>query len=115
MGHFQHLCRVAALVLCSDRVFAQTFNGGDAEAHGQPWAVGQPVKTTSGTIIGHPASERAGVSEYLGIKYARNPVGRLRFAAPQPYLSNNIYNASAYVGLIFKLLESANSFIVTVR
>jgi hypothetical protein len=38
---------------------------------GQRWTVGQAVWTTSGTVTGHPASKRPGVSEYLGIPFAK--------------------------------------------
>jgi Carboxylesterase family len=92
-----HICGVASLVLCFREVFAQRSNPQEASAQGRPWRVGQPVKTTSGIVIGHPARNRTQVSEYLGIKFAREPVGQLRFAAPQPFFSNDTYIASAYV------------------
>jgi Carboxylesterase family len=59
--------------------------------------VGQPVKTTSGTAVGHAAGSRAQVSEYLGIPFAQPPIGKLRFAAPQPYKGNGTIVASKYV------------------
>ncbi|KAJ6467943.1 carboxylesterase [Mycena vulgaris] len=40
------------------------------------------VPTSSGEVIGHPASSRPGVMEFLGIPFARAPVGDLRFAPP---------------------------------
>jgi hypothetical protein len=52
------------------------------------WTVGQAVNTSSGVIIGHPASNRTDVSEYLGIPFAQPPVGNLRFAAPVPFQGN---------------------------
>jgi Carboxylesterase family len=61
------------------------------------WIVGQAVKTTSGTIIGHAASKRSAVSEYLGIPFAQPPLGKLRFAAPQPFKSNGKVIASNFV------------------
>jgi cholinesterase len=42
------------------------------------------VKTTSGNIKGQ-GSQKPEVSQYLGIPYAKPPVGPLRFAAPQRY------------------------------
>ena len=48
-------------------------------------AVGQPVKTTSGTIVGQASSWKRNVSEYLGVPFAAPPVGPLRWAAPQPF------------------------------
>ncbi|KAK0647916.1 Lipase 1 [Lasiodiplodia hormozganensis] len=53
--------------------------------------------TTNGPIIGHPAANAPGVTEYLGIPYAAPPIGPLRFAAPQPYSgSNETFIASHY-------------------
>lgn len=44
------------------------------------------MKTLSGKVKGHvvetPASDS--VQEYLGIPYAKPPVGELRFANPEP-------------------------------
>ncbi|KAL8948952.1 MAG: hypothetical protein Q9222_004904 [Ikaeria aurantiellina] len=66
-------------------------------AHNFP--VGATVQTSSGAIIGHTATNRTRVSEYLGVPYARPPVGNLRFAAPQPFSSSSVFNASSYVSL----------------
>ncbi|KAL8710459.1 MAG: hypothetical protein Q9220_004891 [cf. Caloplaca sp. 1 TL-2023] len=64
-------------------------------AHNFP--VGTKVQTSSGVIIGHAARNRTRVSEYLGIPYARPPVGDLRFAAPQSFSSSSVFNASSYI------------------
>jgi hypothetical protein len=44
--------------------------------------VGGLVDTTSGPVQGKASALRHEVSEYLGIPYAKPPVGDLRFAAP---------------------------------
>lgn len=62
-------------------------------------AIGATVQTQSGAIAGHAALNKNAVSEYLGIPYARPPLGDLRFAAPQSYHSSNPFNASNYVCL----------------
>ncbi|KJZ75378.1 hypothetical protein HIM_05304 [Hirsutella minnesotensis 3608] len=41
------------------------------------------VQTVQGTVVGHAADNSPCVVEYLGIPYAKPPVGDLRFAAPQ--------------------------------
>ena len=60
---------------------------------------GQPVRTSSGTVIGKAAANRNQVSEYLGIPFAQPPVGNLRFAAPQPYVGLGAVNATQFVSL----------------
>ena len=61
------------------------------------WTIGQTVRTDSGPVIGHAASNASGVSEYLGIPYAQPPVGNLRFAAPVRYAGSTTINGSAFV------------------
>jgi hypothetical protein len=65
------------------------------------FTVGQPVRTTSGTVVGHAAKTRPQVSEYLGIPYALPPVGSLRFAAPQRFngTTNTTITASHFVSV----------------
>jgi hypothetical protein len=62
---------------------------------------GQPVKTTSGEIIGHEASwpENSGVSEYLGIPYGQAPVGELRFEKPPPFKETGKFVANKFASL----------------
>ncbi|KAJ7226988.1 cholinesterase precursor [Mycena pura] len=55
------------------------------------------VSTTSGEIIGHPASKRTAVTEYLGIPFAREPVGELRFAPPLLSEKIGVINATEFV------------------
>ena len=55
------------------------------------------VKTVNGLIVGHRASHRNEVSEFLGIPYAKPPVGLLRFAAPQKYTTKGKLVASKFV------------------
>ncbi|CAD6577325.1 MAG: hypothetical protein ASARMPRED_008220 [Alectoria sarmentosa] len=57
---------------------------------------GNAVKTSSGLIQGHNAPNRQHVTEYLGIPFAKPPVGNLRFAAPQPYRAHGLYKASTF-------------------
>lgn len=58
---------------------------------------GITVQTANGPIVGHQASNRSNVSEYLGIPYAQPPIGLLRFAAPQRYGANETFVASKFV------------------
>ena len=68
------------------------------------FTVGEGVHTSSGFILGQPASSRTQVSEYLGIPFAQPPLGNLRFAAPRAFSGTGIINATAYVSLYFKIL-----------
>lgn len=61
------------------------------------WTVGQTVQTGSGTVQGHAAANATGVSEYLGIPFAKPPVGELRWAAPQKYSGNSTINGTNFV------------------
>jgi hypothetical protein len=87
------LCRFVTLAVVCCTVLAQDSN---TESYSS-WRVGQPVKTTSGIIYGHAASRRRGVSEYLGIRYARDTSGPRRFAAPVPFTTDLSYDASHFV------------------
>ncbi len=58
---------------------------------------GITVQTANGPIVGHQASNRSKVSEYLGIPYAQPPIGPLRFAAPQRYGASETFVASKFV------------------
>lgn len=60
------------------------------------WTIGQAVKTKSGTIIGHAAPQAVNVSEYLGIPFAKPPVGNLRFAGPVAFTGAAVINQTSY-------------------
>jgi hypothetical protein len=56
------------------------------------------VPTSTGEVIGHPASSRPAVMEFLGIPFARAPVGDLRFAPPVGFENKGaIVNATTFV------------------
>ena len=63
----------------------------------EPLIPGTAVNTTSGPVIGHAATNRTLVVEYLGIPYAQPPTGDLRFLPPLAYESLAVFNASSYV------------------
>ncbi|KAL0939828.1 carboxylesterase [Colletotrichum truncatum] len=58
-----------------------------------PWLT---VNTTNGAITGHAASNSSSVIEYLGIPYAKPPVGNLRFAAPERFSGDAPFEASSF-------------------
>jgi hypothetical protein len=102
MKCYDHLCRIVTLVVFGHSTLAQ-----ESDTEGiRPFRVGQPVKTTSGTVIGHPASIKRDVSEYLGIRYAKEASGPQRFAAPQPFTSDATYAASSFVR--YAILDRVN-------
>ncbi|OQE26791.1 hypothetical protein PENSTE_c005G07852 [Penicillium steckii] len=75
---------IAILVTCLPTGFSQdNFHKALNGNH-----VNHTIKTGSGPIVGHTASRKPDVSEYLGIPYAAAPIGDLRFAAPVAYKPN---------------------------
>jgi hypothetical protein len=72
----------------------------DLEERAANWTVGQTVKTSSGPVSGHPATNDSDVSEYLGIPFGQAPVGDLRFAAPIAFNGTAPLNGSSFVSLL---------------
>ena len=69
-----------------------------ASADADAFKLGQTVKTTSGDLTGQPSSWKPQVSEYLGIRYAEPPLGKLRFNAPVAIkAAGKAVNATKYV------------------
>ena len=61
-------------------------------------SVGAPVNTTIGLIQGAASDLRPEVSKYLGIPFARPPIGNLRFAPPVAVQSHQgRLNATSFV------------------
>jgi Carboxylesterase family len=84
-----------AILLAAASVHALP-TGQDTES---AWVIGQPVKTSSGDVIGHEAAwpANAGVSAYLGIPFGQPPVGDLRFEKPVAFKGNGTITASKFV------------------
>jgi hypothetical protein len=100
MNSLSHSCRLALVAsLLALGAAAVAHEKRDAQ-----WYVGQAVRTTSGTVVGHAAKGAPQVSEYLGIPFAAAPVGNLRFAAPQPYRNDGgMLVAANFVSLAFDM------------
>jgi Carboxylesterase family len=66
--------------------------------HNSTNGIGGIVDTTIGPIQGKVSTLRPDVSAYLGIPFAKPPVGDLRFAAPVKYGgSGSVINGTAFV------------------
>jgi cholinesterase len=63
------------------------------------------VNTSSGPIKGHMAAGQSRVIEYLGIPFAKAPIGALRFEPPQRFAGHGLVEASDY-GLSCPSFES---------
>ncbi|KFX98253.1 hypothetical protein V490_02403 [Pseudogymnoascus sp. VKM F-3557] len=64
--------------------------------HKRPWTIGQTVHTQGGPVSGHAASSAHNVSTYLGIPYAKPPIGDLRFAPPEGYFNHTPIDGSKF-------------------
>ncbi|KAF2401250.1 alpha/beta-hydrolase [Trichodelitschia bisporula] len=73
----------------------------------QAFTPGQAVNTTSGVLRGIPGPSRPDVSVYLGIPYAKPPVGERRFAAPERFVGTGEVNATAFVEALSRLSPDA--------
>ena len=76
-------------------------NAWPADRPRQSFQVGGPINSNIGTVQGAASKIRPEVSAYLGIRFAKPPVGELRFAAPVPADASNstIINATDFVSL----------------
>lgn len=81
---------------CTGSLVALALHASVVVAENLNFKVGDPIWTSSGRIRGHAAPNETTVSEYLGIPFAKPPVGDLRFAPPQAYTSTRDINASSY-------------------
>src|ERR1700761_4066778 len=97
--------RQSSLVILLAGAAVQAFPA--TEETGTAWKIGQPVRTTSGEIIGHeaPWPENSGVSEYLGIPFGQPPVGDLRFEKPVPFKGSGPISGEKFVSNLLNALE----------
>jgi cholinesterase len=58
------------------------------------------VNTSSGPVEGHIALNTTNVSEYLGIPFAKPPLGDLRFAPPEAYNGTSTINGTNFVSTL---------------
>jgi len=65
----------------------------DTASNGSTAAKWMTVMTSNGPITGHIAPNSKSVIEYLGIPYAKPPVGNLLFALPVKFTGNTPYEA----------------------
>jgi len=63
------------------------------------------VRTTNGLITGHLAGNVSSVVEFLGIPFAKPPVGELRFAAPQRLNTTAPFVATNWVSSHSKIIR----------
>lgn len=70
-----------------------------------PIQPGQVQTKTGGIILGHGASNKTSVTEFLGIRYAEAPIGELRFAAPKKYVApqGTVFEASEWVCSVLRV------------
>lgn len=83
-----YLVNLAAVALCASLAAAAPTGCNTAKY--------VTVDTSNGPITGHLADNSQCVVEYLGIPYAKPPVGDLRFAPPQSFTSREPYEAKSF-------------------
>ncbi|KAJ8113604.1 hypothetical protein OPT61_g4300 [Boeremia exigua] len=68
-----------------------------------PAQSGRVQTSTGGIVIGHRATNKTSVTEFLGIRYAEAPVGELRFAAPKKYVAphGTVFEASEWSAYVY--------------
>jgi hypothetical protein len=60
-------------------------------------SVGPTIITSSGPVRGHAATDKSGVSAFLGIPYALPPLGARRFMPPEKYHGDKLINGNSVV------------------
>lgn len=70
---------------------------------------GTTVQTSNGAIVGHVTPKTPRVIEYLGIPYAKAPLGDLRFAAPEKFEGDpqSTFEASRFVSRLGESMYGA--------
>lgn len=76
--------------------------------------VGQTIRTSSGPVRGHAATDKPGVSAFLGIPYALPPLGKRRFMPPEKYRGDKLIDGNSVVSFssILIYLISHSVFII---
>lgn len=84
------------LILAPLLALASAVHADTATSSGTDFQSFLTVRTTNGPIKGHAASNSQSVIEYLGIPYAKPPIGDLRFAPPKRFTDNKYYEAAHF-------------------
>lgn len=99
--HFPFIIIFISLALLQVQAGAQQISlQAPVRESNQNGEIGQIVETASGRVQGHASRSVEGVEEFLGIRYAKAPVGELRFAKPVEYRGSDegeVFVAENYV------------------
>lgn len=88
---------MSTILLVNLLVFVSlTSAGSHSQSCSPPTAKYLTVNTSNGPITGHLSTNTSCVIEYLGIPYAKPPIGDLRFAPPQRITAKTPYNAASF-------------------